>query len=198
MADADLPLDGGAAPPTIPSAAIALPSPVAGEPPPPAEAAVMPLFDHLAELRRRIAICLLAVAVGTVAGFAFGQQIIEVLKAPYGDAPLLLLAPGEGFFISLKISIVVGIVLAMPIILFQLWRFVSPGLTTDERRIARPWVPLALRLLRGRRRRRLLRPALRDRLPLELRDRRPPARERLDRRGLLRLRGHDVPRASGS
>jgi sec-independent protein translocase protein TatC len=144
MADADLPLDGGAAPVTTPSAAVALPSPVAGEPPPPADTTVMPLFDHLAELRRRIAICLVAVAVGTVAGFAFGQQIIEVLKAPYGDAPLLLLAPGEGFFISLKISIVVGIVLAMPIILFQLWRFISPGLTTEERRISRPWVPLAL------------------------------------------------------
>jgi sec-independent protein translocase protein TatC len=144
MADADLPLDGGAAPPMIPSAAITVASPVAGEPPPPSETAVMPLFDHLAELRRRIAISLFAVAVGSLAGFAFGQQIIEVLKAPYGDAPLLLLAPGEGFFISLKISIVVGIVLAMPIILFQLWRFVSPGLTTEERRMARPWVPLAL------------------------------------------------------
>ena len=127
-------------------------------------------------------------------GFVFGQRIIEVLKAPYGDAPLLLLAPGEGFFITLKVAIVVGIVLAMPVILFELWRFVSPGLTSEERRIARPWVPLALRLLRGRRRRRLLRPAVRDRLPVELRQRRPPAPERLDRRGLLRLRGHDVPR----
>jgi sec-independent protein translocase protein TatC len=118
--------------------------PTAGEPPPPAEAAVMPLFDHLAELRRRIAICLLAVAAGTVVGFAFAEQIIGILKAPYGDAPLLLLAPGEGFFVTLKIAIVVGIVLGMPILLFQLWRFVSPGLTGEERRLARPWVPLAL------------------------------------------------------
>ena len=147
MADADSPLDAEAALPTNSTAAVALAPPVASgdaPSPPPTDAAVMPLFDHLAELRRRIAICLLAVAAGTIAGFAFGQQIIEVLKAPYGEAPLLLLAPGEGFFISLKISIVVGIVLAMPIILFQLWRFVSPGLTSDERRMARPWVPLAL------------------------------------------------------
>jgi sec-independent protein translocase protein TatC len=143
MTDAVLPPDGDATLSTIPSLAVSTPPP-AGDAPRPADAAVMPLFDHLAELRRRIAISLLAVAVGTIAGFAFGAQIIEVLKAPYGDAPLLLLAPGEGFFISLKISIVVGIVLAMPIILFQLWRFVSPGLTSEERRIARPWVPLAL------------------------------------------------------
>jgi len=143
MADAALPRDGGTALLATPPAVVALPPP-AGEPPPPADSAVMPLFDHLAELRRRIAVCLLAVAVGTIAGFALGAQIIEVLKAPYGDAPLLLLAPGEGFFITLKISIVVGIVLGMPVILFQLWRFVSPGLTSVERRTARPWVPLAL------------------------------------------------------
>ena len=104
----------------------------------------MPLFDHLAELRRRIAIALLAVALGTLVGFVFGQRIIEVLKAPYGDAPLLLLGPGEGFFIVLKIALATGIVLGMPVILFELWRFVSPGLTSDERRMARPWVPLAL------------------------------------------------------
>ncbi len=104
----------------------------------------MPLFDHLSELRRRIAIALLAVALGTVVGFVFGQRIIEVLKAPYGDAPLLLLAPGEGFFITLKVALATGIVLGMPVILFELWRFISPGLTSEERRIARPWVPLAL------------------------------------------------------
>ena len=143
MADAILLPDGDATLLTIPSVAVVT-EPPAGEPPPPAEAAIMPLFDHLAELRRRIAICLLAIAAGTVVGFAFAEQIIGVLKAPYGDAPLLLLAPGEGFFITLKIAIVVGIVLGMPILLFQLWRFVSPGLTGEERRLARPWVPLSL------------------------------------------------------
>lgn len=151
MADADLPRDGGAVLLPAPAAAVT-PSPSAVTPPPSdivppppaADAAVMPLFDHLAELRRRIAICLVAVAAGTVLGFVLGAQIIEILKAPYGDAPLLLLAPGEGFFITLKVSIVVGIVLGMPVILFELWRFVSPGLTAEERRIARPWVPLAL------------------------------------------------------
>ena len=142
MAESDLPRDGGSALLPVPAAAPPLPSVEA--PPPVPDAAVMPLFDHLAELRRRIAVALLAVVVGSVAGFVFGQQIIEALKAPYGDAPLLLLAPGEGFFITLKVAIVVGVVLGMPVILFELWRFVSPGLTSEERRMARPWVPLAL------------------------------------------------------
>jgi len=142
MADADLARDGAAA--LLPVPQPAAPEPAAPSPPPAADGAVMPLFDHLAELRRRIAIALLAVALGTVVGFVLGPRIIEVLKAPYGDAPLLLLAPGEGFFITLKVAIATGIVLGMPVILFELWRFISPGLTAEERRIARPWVPLAL------------------------------------------------------
>ena len=142
MADVDIPREGGDA--LLPVLSAAVPPPSVEAPPPRADAAVMPLFDHLAELRRRIAVALLAIVAGTVVGFVFGQQIIELLKRPYGDAPLLLLAPGEGFFITLKVAIVVGIVMGMPVILFELWRFISPGLTSEERRIARPWVPLAL------------------------------------------------------
>lgn len=144
MADADLAREGAGA---------LLPPPIAAPdsnvPPPAADGAVMPLFDHLAELRRRIAVSLLAVAIGAVAGFILAPRIIEIVKAPYGDAPLLLLNPGEGFFITLKIALVTGVVLAMPVILYELWRFVSPGLTKEERRLARPWVPLALAFFVG-------------------------------------------------
>jgi sec-independent protein translocase protein TatC len=136
MAEADL-AGGGAAGfvPVAPPAAAAAP---------PAEGSVMPLVDHLAELRRRIIFSLLAVGLGSIAGFVFGPHIIDVLKAPYGDAPLLLLAPGDGLFITLKVAVATGIVLGMPVILYQIWRFVSPGLTPEERRLARPWVPMAL------------------------------------------------------
>jgi sec-independent protein translocase protein TatC len=147
MADADLARDGATSILPVPQPAAPVPQPAAPDPSPapaPADDAVMPLFDHLSELRRRIAIALLAIALGTLVGFVFGQRIIEVLKAPYGDAKLILLAPGEGFFIVLKVALATGIVLGMPVILFELWRFVSPGLTSEERRIARPWVPLAL------------------------------------------------------
>jgi sec-independent protein translocase protein TatC len=139
MADADLVRDGvgGLVPPASPS-------------PPAASAAaggetVMSLVDHLSELRRRIGISLLAVGLGTVVGFLFAAQLISFLKAPLNlDKPLVYTGLGDAFFINLKLAIVVGIVLAMPVLLWQLWAFISPGLTREERRLARPWVPLAL------------------------------------------------------
>jgi sec-independent protein translocase protein TatC len=145
MADAELVRDGAATLVPVPQPAV--PEPAAA--PPPADPAVMPLFDHLAELRRRIAISILAIAIGAAVGFVLAPRIIEIVKAPYGDSPLLLLNPGEGFFINLKIAIVTGIVLGMPVILLEFWRFVSPGLTSEERRLARPWVPLALVFFAG-------------------------------------------------
>ncbi len=158
MTDTPLVPDGALIP-VAPPATLGAPSTSLGAPPatsgtPPStsgaqqpaadEGGVMSLVDHLSELRRRIAISLLAVVIGTVVGFIAAPQLIHVLKAPYGDQPLLLLNPGEGFFINLKIAVVVGVVIAMPVLLFELWRFVSPGLTREERRVARPWVPLAL------------------------------------------------------
>jgi sec-independent protein translocase protein TatC len=55
-----------------------------------------------------------------------------------------VLDPGGAFLINLRIAVVVGVIVAMPVILFQAWRFVAPGLTAEERRIVRPWIPLAL------------------------------------------------------
>jgi sec-independent protein translocase protein TatC len=138
MTDADLVRDvGGLVPPASPS-------------PPAAPAAagdetVMSLVDHLSELRRRIAISLLAIALGSVVGFYFAPQLITFLKAPLNlGKPLVYTGLGDAFFINLKLAIVVGIVLSMPILVWQLWRFISPGLTREERRMARPWAPLAI------------------------------------------------------
>ena len=136
----------------VPALGSLTPSPAASPPAaaPPAEEHVMTLVDHLSELRRRIFICIAAVVVGSGVGFYFSGQIVSLLKGPLppglnGEERVLnFLAPGEAFFIYVKLAMVVGIILAMPVILFQVWRFVSPGLTPDERRIARPWVPVAL------------------------------------------------------
>ncbi len=74
-----------------------------------------------------------------------GDPIISILKAPIpSDSPLFFTGIGDPFFIRMKIAVVVGIILAMPIILYQLWAFIAPGLTEQERRLIRPWVPLAL------------------------------------------------------
>jgi sec-independent protein translocase protein TatC len=66
-----------------------------------------------------------------------------VLAAPAGGT-LLNLGPGDAFAITLRVSIVTGVVLSMPVILYQIWAFVAPGLTARERRAIRPWIPLAL------------------------------------------------------
>ena len=111
---------------------------------------VMSLAEHLTELRRRLIISFAAVAVGSVIGWFAAPRVIEILRAPitpYYDKPLVFTQPGAAFFLELKLSLMVGIALAAPIILYQLWAFVSPGLTPHERRVARPWVPLALLFL---------------------------------------------------
>jgi len=135
MTDADLVRDvGGLVPPASPSPPAA-----------PGDESAMSLVDHLSELRRRVAISLLAIALGSGVGFYFAPQLITFLKAPLNlGKPLVYTGLGDAFFINLKLAIVVGIVLAMPILVWQLWRFISPGLTREERRMARPWAPLAI------------------------------------------------------
>ena len=103
------------------------------------------LVEHLVELRNRIFISVLSLLPGTVLGFIFGDQLIAILKKPLPtDKPLIALGLTEPFMIRLEIALVVGLIVGMPVILFELWRFISPGLTDRERSAARPWVPLAL------------------------------------------------------
>jgi sec-independent protein translocase protein TatC len=111
----------------------------------PLAGAVMPLIDHLAELRRRIVWSIVAIGLGGIVGFAFGEPIIGFLKAPLpAGTPLIVTGIGDAFAIRFRIALVVGIILAMPVILWHLWRFVAPGLTASERRAVLPWIPTAL------------------------------------------------------
>src|SRR5262245_31694942 len=117
--------------------------------PPPAAApsgdeSVMSLVDHLTELRSRLFRSIIAVAIGSTVGFYFATNIRLFLQAPLGDIPLQVLGVGDAFVIQVKIALVVGIILAMPVLLYQIWAFVAPGLTPSERRTVRPWIPLAL------------------------------------------------------
>lgn len=121
------------------------PQPAAPSPAPsPGPAAEMSLVGHLTELRDRLIRIVLAVAAGSVVGFFFATPIIGILVAPLPSKELQYTGLGDAFVINIKVAIVVGIILAMPVILYQLWAFVAPGLTADERRIVRPWIPLAL------------------------------------------------------
>lgn len=111
----------------------------------------MTLVDHLTELRSRLIKSVLAVVAGGVICFVLYPQIFNILIAPYerianeGNAllpggELLTTDPLEGFSIRLKVAAYGGIALAMPVILFQIWRFVTPGLYAHERRYALPFV----------------------------------------------------------
>jgi sec-independent protein translocase protein TatC len=122
------------------------PSPPAPVAPSPAEApAEMTLVEHLVELRNRLFKAALAVAVGAVIGFIIADPIIAILAAPIpGGKPLYYTGLGDAFMIHVKIALVVGIILGMPVILYQGWAFIAPGLTPGERRVSLPWIPAAL------------------------------------------------------
>lgn len=125
-----------------------VPVPVTPDPAPPAAApgddTVMSLVDHLGELRTRLFRAILAVAVGSLIGFYFSKPIRDFLIAPLPVPTVQVLGLGDALVIQLKISVVVGIILAMPVLLYQGWAFIAPGLTPAERKTVRPWIPLAL------------------------------------------------------
>jgi sec-independent protein translocase protein TatC len=116
------------------------------------EGATMSLVEHLEELRKRIIICAVTIVLGSIVGFIFWQPIYHFLLLPLpvtadalapkgsGSAQLVVTGVGEGFSTVLKMAVAVGIGLGAPMILYQLWAFVAPGLTRRERRWAGPFV----------------------------------------------------------
>jgi sec-independent protein translocase protein TatC len=140
MADADALLEPGV------SGIPATPDPAPATPPavPPADESIMSLVDHLGELRSRLFKALIAIGIGSAVGYYFATDIRVFLQRPLNGLPLQVLGVGDAFVIQIKISLVVGIILAMPVLLYQIWAFVAPGLTTAERKTIRPWIPLAL------------------------------------------------------
>ncbi|MPZ72917.1 MAG: twin-arginine translocase subunit TatC [Nitriliruptorales bacterium] len=116
----------------------------------------MTLFEHLEELRQRLFKSAVAVALGFVVGFMFRQQVLDLLTQPYcaldprlraasnavgsEECKLIFIDVTGAFFISLKAAAIVAVVLAAPVVLYQLWRFITPGLRPVERRYAIPFV----------------------------------------------------------
>lgn len=114
----------------------------------------MSMLEHLYELRDRIMKCAVAIALGAVVAWFLYPQIFDVLLQPYcelqgssiDDCLLLQTEPLEGFSVRLKIAGYGGIALAMPVLLWQIWRFVTPGLYTHEKKWAYPFVFAAMAL----------------------------------------------------
>jgi sec-independent protein translocase protein TatC len=113
----------------------------------------MSLVEHLAELRTRLVRAILALAAGTIVGYVVFPFVLRLLIDPYcaslevlrpGDeCSLIALRPLEPFSVRLKTSVVIGLFVGGPVIFYQLWRFITPGLTRKERRYALPFVVLS-------------------------------------------------------
>ena len=105
----------------------------------------MSWVGHLVELRNRVYIAVFSLIPGTILGFIFSGQIIHFLRSPLPtDAPLQALGLTDALMIQLQVALITGAILAMPVILYEFWAYISPGLTPSERSAARPWVPLAM------------------------------------------------------
>jgi sec-independent protein translocase protein TatC len=100
----------------------------------------MSFFDHLEELRLRIFYAIIAVALGAVGCFVYAKQIVQILEVPGEGIKLLQLAPGEYFFVSVKVAGYCGLLVASPVVLYQIIQFVLPGLTRRERQLVLPVV----------------------------------------------------------
>ncbi len=99
-----------------------------------ATAGKMPIMRHLVEMRDRVLKSVIAIVIGTVLGFIFAPQIMEFLKAPAPGLELQTVTMLEPLSIYFKVSLTAGIIFAMPLLVYQLFAFVSPALTVRERR----------------------------------------------------------------
>lgn len=99
-----------------------------------AEVAIMPLMEHLKELRTRLIRASIALAAATAASFVFARQVLVFLIAPMGDTPPQALKPTESIGNYMKVALLCGFILAMPFIVYQIGRFITPGLTKKEKR----------------------------------------------------------------
>jgi sec-independent protein translocase protein TatC len=112
----------------------------------------MTLTEHLTELRRRLITSVVAVTVTTVVAFFLYNTVLHFMTAPYRDflahhqhldisnGNLVTTGPLEGFATRLKVSGYLGLFLASPIVLWEIWRFITPGLHKNEKRYAIPFI----------------------------------------------------------
>ncbi|MGH9077533.1 MAG: twin-arginine translocase subunit TatC [Acidimicrobiales bacterium] len=125
----------------------------AGHPEP--DGGQMSLFEHLSELRRRLIVSILAIVVGGIVAWFLYNPLLHFMAEPYAQllkthprldlthGQLVITALAEGFTTRLKISAYVGIALATPVVLWELWRFITPGLHKNEKRYIVPFVASA-------------------------------------------------------
>jgi sec-independent protein translocase protein TatC len=100
----------------------------------------MSFLDHLEELRKRILRSIAAIFIGAIAAYFISEWLVNVVSAPLADVGVYFKAPAEAFLTHIKISLFAGIIISSPIILYQIWMFVGPGLLNSEVKIVIPIV----------------------------------------------------------
>ena len=105
----------------------------------------MSFLEHLDELRKRIVQSCLGVAVGILLSFAFINSIVNFILTPTwkvlpNGSKMIYTQPGEAFGLYIQISLIMGVVIAAPWILYQVWLFIAPGLYANEKKLAIPFV----------------------------------------------------------
>ncbi|NQV06032.1 twin-arginine translocase subunit TatC, partial [bacterium] len=110
-------------------------------------------MEHLEELRGRILKAGIAVVVAAILAFVFRNWLFDLLVHPYesisDDRGLVFFRPTEAFSLFMRISLYAGLVIASPVVIYQLWAFVSPGLTKREKRVVIPAVSVLVLLFLG-------------------------------------------------
>lgn len=105
------------------------------------DSTAMPIMAHLEELRQRLIRAVLALVVMTAISFGFTKKILNLLIRPMGEARPALLGPTESIGNFMKVALISGVTLAMPVIVYQFFRFIAPGLTKQEKRYLLVIVP---------------------------------------------------------
>jgi sec-independent protein translocase protein TatC len=110
--------------------------------------AKMSFLEHLDELRKRIVNAAVAVLVGILISFSFISRIYSFLMAPTmrllpPGSRLIYTEPGEAFSLYIQLAMIVGVILASPFIMYQVWMFIAPGLYQNEKKLAIPFVLLS-------------------------------------------------------
>ena len=113
------------------------------------EAGNLTLLEHLNELRIRLTYVAVALLVTTALSFAFAEPVLQYLLGPYAESvngvvELQTLEPTEGIETFFKVSLLAGAIFSMPVILYQFWQFIVPGLTRDEKRYVYIFLPSTL------------------------------------------------------
>jgi len=103
----------------------------------------MPFLEHLEELRRRLIKSMLAIVIGAAVGLYFQDRIMVFIQQPLQGTTLYNMEVAGEFYAYLKVSLFAGIFAALPVVFYQLWGFVSPGLYKREKRMVLPMVAIS-------------------------------------------------------